>query len=396
MTTSDRTALLSRVAYAGMFVFGVVMALLGSILPSLPDRLSFRVEDIGTLFLAMNFAMLACSALLGAAMDRFGMKPPLVGGPLLVALAIALIPRATRLEDLILPVVLLGAGGGALNGATNTLVADLHEESKKKSAALNLLGVFFGFGALFLPFVIGSLIAIFGIDALLYATAALCLMVGAFAAFLDFPAPKQRNRLPIREMPQFLRSPLVLAMGFLLFFQSGIEFTMGGYISTYLTRGLQAGVVPASWILAAYWASIMIARVALSRYLLRAEPHLVVFACAITACVGSLAVAMAPGVPSASLAIVITGMAMAGIYPTVLGIAGSRFREHSGTVFGILFSIALVGGMLLPWIAGQATSRFGLRAVFFVVAAAFGSVSIFNWSVSRMSRRELQKRPAPV
>ena len=52
--------LLSVAAYAGMFVFGIVMALLGAILPSIAGRLQFEVADIGALFLVMNAAMLAC------------------------------------------------------------------------------------------------------------------------------------------------------------------------------------------------------------------------------------------------------------------------------------------------------------------------------------------------
>ena len=68
-------------AYAGMFVFGIVMALFGASLPALAGRLEFQVADIGTLFLAMNGAMLVSSLALGLAMDRFGMKPPLALGP---------------------------------------------------------------------------------------------------------------------------------------------------------------------------------------------------------------------------------------------------------------------------------------------------------------------------
>src|SRR5690606_4251923 len=46
--------LLSAAAYAGMFVFGIVMALLGAVLPALSGRLAFEVADIGRLLLYMN------------------------------------------------------------------------------------------------------------------------------------------------------------------------------------------------------------------------------------------------------------------------------------------------------------------------------------------------------
>ena len=48
---------------------------------------------------------------------------------------------------------LFGLGGGAVNGATNALVSDISE--KDKGANLSLLGVFFGLGALGMPFILG-------------------------------------------------------------------------------------------------------------------------------------------------------------------------------------------------------------------------------------------------
>lgn len=381
--------LLTRAAYAGMFVFGIVMALLGAILPSLAGRLRFEVADIGTLFLVMNAAMLACSLALGLAMDRYGMKPPLMLGPLLVAAGLVIVARATAFVELLPAVALLGIGGGALNGATNTLVADLHDDPKRKSAALNLLGVFFGFGALLLPFAIGALLASFSMGRLLAAAAFLCAAVGVFASALRFPAPKQGHALPIAKVPQFLRSPLVLVFALLLFFESGVEFTLGGFISTYLMRAVGvASVSMASWILAGYWASLMASRAVLSRLALASDPYRTLFLCAAGACVGAVLAAVSPAPGFSAFVIVLCGWSLAGIYPTVLGIAGSRFQSHSGTVFGILFAVALAGGMILPWLAGQIGGAAGLRWVFAMVAAAFAAILIVSRVAARIDREQ--------
>jgi fucose permease len=375
---------LSAAACAGMFVFGIVMALLGAILPSLAGRLEFSTADIGTLFLAMNGAMLAASLVLGLAMDRFGMKPPLAAGPVLVAAALLMILRATAFADLIPAVALLGVGGGALNGASNTLVADLHDDPRRKASALNLLGVFFGFGALFLPFAIGALLAAFSVPRLLTAAAVLCAAAGVFAALLRFPAPKQRQALPFAEMPRFLRSPLVLAFAALLFFESGVEFTLGGFISTYLTHDLGvSSVALASWILAGYWASIMLSRVVLSRLALASDPYRTLLYCALGAGAGAVLAAAASGPAVATFAIVVFGASLAGVYPTALGIAGDRFQSHSGTVFGILFAIALAGGMILPWAAGRIGAAAGLRWGFAMIACAFAAIAVLSRVAAR-------------
>ena len=381
----NRTAL-SWSAYAGMFVFGIVMALIGAILPALSGRLEFGLADIGTLFLAMNLAMLACSSFIGLAMDRFGMKPPLLAGPVLVAAALALIASAARFSALTPAVVLLGLGGGALNAATNTLIADIHDDPRRKSAALNILGVFFGLGALFMPFTISVLIAAFGINALLLGSAVLCLGAAVFAGSLKYPAPKQQHRLPVAEMPRFLQSPLVLLMSCLLLFQSGMEFTLGGYISTYMTRGFGMTVGSASLVLAGYWASIMIARLVLSRVLAAARPAIVVVLCAAGAAAANVSLALAPNGTDAVIGACLAGFALSGIFPTTLGIAGARFRDFSGTVFGILFTAALTGGTILPWVAGRIAAAAGLSWVFAFAAAAFVAISGLAMAIGRSER----------
>jgi fucose permease len=84
---------------------------------------------------------------------------------------------------------------------------------------------------------------------------------------------------------------------------------------------------------------------------------------------------------------VVTGAALAGIFPAVLGIAGARFPAHSGTVFGILFTMALCGGMTLPWLTGQAAAAWGLRPALGLVVLQFLAVLVLQWLVTPGPRR---------
>ena len=388
-----RIRLLSGAAYAGMFVFGIVMALLGAILPSLSARLHFETAAIGTLFLAMNGGMLAASLVLGLVMDRFGMKFPLAAGALLAACTLLLVAGATSFASLFPPLFLLGIGGAALNGSTNTLVADLHEDDRRKSAALNRLGVFFGFGALFLPFAIGALLTVSSIQAILAATAGLCGAAGIYPIVLRFPAPKQRNALPVADMARFVRSPLVLCFAALLFLESGAEFTLGGFISVYLARDMAiAALSEVSWILAGYWASIMLARAVLSRLSMGLAPYRTLLLCACGAAAGALLAAVAPGPGMAAAGIVLCGWSLAGIYPTALGIAGTRFQAHSGSVFGILFAVALAGGITLPWAAGHIGGAIGLRWVLGLMAIAFAGIAGLSRLAASCDRERAEAR----
>jgi fucose permease len=359
--TEIRQTWLAAGADAGMFVFGIVMALLGAVLPLLSRQVGFDLAQAGNLFLVMNCAMLVSMLSLGVLIDRLGQKPVLVAGAVLVALALAILIRAAAYPSILVSVGLLGFGGGALNGGTNTLVSDLHSDPRRKAAALNLLGVFFGFGALFLPFTIGAVLEVLGLSPILGIAAALSAAPALLFLLLAFPAAKQKQGVPMAEVWRLARDSSVLRIAFLLFFESGNEFILGGYISSYLVREAGASVSAASYVLAAYWAAIMVTRVASSRVLLRRKGATLVLASAVCVAAGVVLLMASRSIPMGAAAAVLIGAGCASVYPTVLAEAGTRFAEFSGTVFGIIFAIALVGGMTLPWIVGQVAARSGLR-----------------------------------
>lgn len=368
------TGPLQGAAFAGMFLFGIAAALLGATVPLLSLRLEIGMGRVGTLFLVMNACMLASSFAIGFLQDRHGMKPPLVAGALVVGTALLVVAGADRYSQLLLAVALLGAGGTALNGASNALVADLFEDPAAKSAALNRVGLFFGFGALFIPFLIGLLLRAAGLAGILVGGASLCVLVAVANALPAYPPPKQAGGLSLAEAARFVRDPLVLLLGLILFFQSGTEFVLGGYTSTFLTRELGLGVSAASYALAGFWAALMLTRAWLGRGRSSLTGGRLVLASAGASAVAAALLVTASGPRLAVATVVCLGATLAGIFPAVLGVAGSRFPAHSGTVFGILFTMALAGGMTLPWVTGQAAAAWGLRPALGLVVLQFLAV----------------------
>lgn len=380
------TRWLSAAAYSGMFGFGIVMALLGAVLPLLAQRVHFDLRRAGDLFLVMNAGMLAATLLIGPLIDRFGHKLPLVIAPLLVAGALGLVPGISSFDELLAAVLLLGIGGGVLNQATNTLIADLYGEAPAKSAALNVLGVFFGFGALFVPFTIGSALRTLGFGRILFLAMGLSLLPVVLSIPFAFPRPRQREGVSGQQIASLLQQSLVLIFSLLLFFESGNEFILGGYIATYLTRELGATVQAASYLLAAYWASLMLGRVVLSRVVLRKGGGVLVRSSALGVAVSTALLLAGRSIAAASVCVVLLGFSIATIFPTVLGLAGSRYASHAGTVFGILIGIALTGGMTMPWLAGKIAADSSIRRALFLVVVNALAIFVLQWRAERMLR----------
>ena len=252
----------------------------------------------------------------------------------------------------------------------------------------NLLGVFFGFGALSVPFAIGSLLTVFGLARILYAASAVVAATSVLSLALTFPAPRQSAGVPLSEVRRLLQQPLILTLAILLFFESGIEWVLAGYLTTFLTRGLGAKVSTASWMLALYWSAMMLGRVLLSRILLHVSGHTLILASAVAVAASAGLMVAAPSLPLAGCAIVLLGVSVAAIYPTSLGLAGTRYSSHSGTVFGILIGVGLTGGMSLPWLVGRVSQSQGVAAGLSIPIACAAAIFAMQLLAGRIMRRK--------
>lgn len=349
-------------ACAGIFVFGIVMAGLGALLPSLFARIDFGKSEAGNLFFFMNLAMLVMSIAFGPVVDRFSYRAFLMVCSLLAAASFFFFFNASSYRSLVLAALLLGLGGGGLNGGSNALASDLYPE--RRSAALNTLGIFFGFGALSMPFLIGSLERSVGLECLLLVAMLLSLIPFGLFSLLRFPEAKQAHGFPLGQARKIIRHPLLWLCGFLLFFQSGNEFTVGGWVTSYLREFWGSSPRTAAFVLAGYWAALMAGRLVSTRLVrcLTNETLILVSALLSVGATGLLVASPAGGL--ASVAGVLAGFGFAAIFPTTLALVGSAFPGLSGTAFSAVFVIALAGGMTAPWLAGKLAAAHNLRIAF--------------------------------
>lgn len=391
---SSGVARLQGSAWAGIFVFGIVMAILGAILPSLFERIGFGAGAAGNLFLTMNFAMLVTTLFFGPLVDRFGFKAVLAVSALLVAAAFLVLSRAATYGVVLGAAVVLGLGGGGLNGGTNALTSDLHD-GERRGAALNVLGIFFGFGALSVPFLIGTLREVLGVPRILALAAFLSLVPFVIYVVLKFPRAKHAQGFPIKAAAGIARDPLLWLTAFILFFQSANEFTVGGWISTYLQKTFGLGAGPAALVLAGYWAAVMSGRLVSSRLVRAVRSETLILGSAALALAAALLMALAPSGAAAAAGAVLIGVGFAAIYPTTLAIVGANFAAFTGTAFSVVIAVGLVGGMLAPWLAGRIAEASSLRQGLIIPVVDCVLIVVLTVFVGRATRQRTQEaRPS--
>jgi len=348
-------------ACGALFVFGVVMVLLGTLFGMPQMRARLQLTDMvrqGNLQTLLLFGVFLATVIAGPLIDRFGNKLVLAVSALLATVALAGFAVATGYRAAQVFGFILGAGGGGLNMASNVLVSDIFGDDR--GAKLNLVAVFFGVGALFIPLAAAAAGPAHMVAVMLAAAAISAACMGAYLV-LPFPPAREASGFSLREAGNVVRYPGVLLFALLLFFESGNEAAFIGWTSTW-AGAMAATARNATLVLALFQAMMMLGRINASR-LLRAIPEQqLVLASGVGALLATLIVVLAPSVPVLALGVALGGLACASIYPTILAIAGDRYRSFAGTVFGVLFAVGLSGGMAFPWGIGHLSQSFGFRA----------------------------------
>jgi fucose permease len=369
-TSADEPSrgVLFTVACLGMLAFGIVLTTLGAVLPSLVERFGIDKSAAGALFVLMSFGILVGSVFFGPIVDLRGYKRVLVVGAAFIALGLGGIAYAPTLAWLRVAIVLVGLGGGVINGGTNALVADV--SAGERSAGLSLLGVFFGVGAVGVPFALALLLGRFSYSTLIAGVAVLVLVPLVVTAVARFPAPKQPQGFPLADAGRLIRDPVLLLMGMMLFLESGMEITVGGWTATYFQEELGLAGQRALIFLSLYWLGMMLMRLALGWLLRRASPARVLLGCLGLALVGAFLLLGTESVATAGAGVFLLGCGFAATFPVVLGFVGDRYEQLSGTAFSVVIVMALVGGMLLPYATGALGAEYGLRGSFLIIPTA--------------------------
>jgi len=380
-------------ACAGIFVFGTVFAILGTVfgLPAMRMRLQVNLEQQGTLFLLLYLGIFAASLVVGPLIDHLGYRVSLLVSSLIAAAAMVWFAGAHSFGAASAAAILLGLGGGGLNTSANALVSDLYGE--QRGPMLNLLGIFFGVGAISVPLSAASIEGRFTIPQLFLFCAVLGAACALWYAVISFPSARTTRAFSWRELLNVAKFEGVLLLAFILFLESGNEACIAGWTSTYVDAN---GYTPriATLVLAAYWAALMVSRMLAARVLRWVGKSQLVVATALLS-LGGCAILLS----ARSLGWLVAGTALIGlsygpIFPTTLAIAGDRYSQQAGTVFGLLFSIALIGGMMFPWAVGQVSQRVSVRAG--MIVPGLGAVCIILISVAIMLReRHAAAMPKP-
>jgi hypothetical protein len=138
-------------AVAGQFIFGIVLALPGTLfgLPGWTGTLGFDVSAQANLLVVFFACQCVWTGVAGRAVDRFGCERVLAAGSAIISAGFVLLAAADSIRSASLAAALLASGGAAIIASSNTMVSSAYGE--RRGAMLSRMAVFGAVGALMTP-----------------------------------------------------------------------------------------------------------------------------------------------------------------------------------------------------------------------------------------------------
>jgi fucose permease len=372
-------------AILAIFVYGMIAAMLGTILPELSERFHLTPKQNGTIATVQALGLIIASLGVGPLLDTQGDKAGLILGLGSIAAALFLLPRAKGYGNILLLLFLLGMGGGIVVTGANALANGA--SGSQSAVVLNLVNLFFGLGGLATPFIAANIFKRNWVR-LCYTVAGLTVAALAVQVFAKMPAPTGNAQFLLAQVGPILGKPVIFMLGLFLF----LYITCEVGVWNWLPRHLIAQGIPESRALnilsLGFALGLLIGRVAISPVLAHAPAIEVTLGASIAMAVTTFLM-LQTNKPGMAFALVfIAGLSMAPVFPTTLAITGQAFPQMTGTALGFVITCGWVGlavsSRIIGSIAGNDPRRLKKALLIFPASAVLMIVlNVAIWSIIR-------------
>ncbi|UWZ85917.1 MFS transporter [Occallatibacter riparius] len=323
-----------------IFVYGMIAAMLGTILPDLSDRFRLSPAQNGTIATAQAIGLMIASLAVGPLLDTQGDKIGLLLGLAFIAIALFGLPRSGGYGSIVFLMFLLGIGGGIVVTGANALASAVSADHR--ATALNLVNLFFGLGGLLTPFISANLFNRNWVR-LCYTIAVLTVVVAVYQIAVPMPAPAGGTGSLFTQAGPLLGRPMLYLLGLFLFLYISCEVG----VWNWLARHLIAQGIPESKALnilsLGFALGLLVGRVAVSPVFKSVSPVVVLLIASVAMAITTFLMLQTTKPGAAAALVFVAGVAMAPVFPTTLAITGTAFPQMTGTALGFVITCGWAG-----------------------------------------------------
>lgn len=368
------------------------MSSLGALLPVWGYHLESHFIAVANYFLSLNVGLLLAVWVGPIVLRRRGMAFAMVFASALACgafliLAVASAPTWPLWRALGL--ICIGFSAGLLNQAVFHAISPLYEHDR--AATVTFAGTLYGLGCMLTALLFASTYNV-------YTTASVLVLLAAIPGFYigiyskaTFSREPVLRQAPLRDVVRDFKNPGAVLFSLLLFFQFGNEWSVAGWLPLFLIRRLGISPQGALFMLALYWAALLVGRVASQLLLKRVRHGYMLVVSIVLALFGCILLSYTTNRFGANTGILFIGCGFASIYPLVVEKIGHRFTYYHPGFYNGIFSFAFTGALLAPCLIGYLAQFWEIRVA--MVIPLLGTIIVLLLFVLILIESKLSGEP---
>lgn len=368
-----RPTLVAGLLLAYFVIFGISIGIKGVLWAEIVAALALSAGVFGTAQLAAPIAAIMILLLNGQLSARFGNKRLMIGGLALGGGTLLLLAAASSLWGLVAALLLLGSGAALQDAAMNSAAVDWERASGR--TIMNLLHASFSAGAVAGAFTAGVLLGLgWEYQQILWLLCAVSLAVAGLTIPVGYPPVETRSGATGLAIRLLFERRVLLILALVCLLAIVVETVVNVWSVIYLRSiGAPAFIGGASFAL--FNSTMLVGRLANAGLVARLGERRSLGLSGAAIAGAALLLLLPGGVPLAVGAFALMGLAVAGLFPTVMSAAARFAPENSGAVVGAIMAVAYLGFLGGPPVVGWLAELVGLQLAFLLVGA--GGLGVF-------------------
>jgi fucose permease len=399
MNKRNKKYLLIALIYIAFISLGLPDGLLGVAWPEMRSSFSLPLDALGIILIGSTTGYLISSFFNGFFIKKIGVAVLLALSCLATGLALigyTLVPSWWLLPLL---AVFAGMGAGAIDAGLNTYV-----EKHFNEGLMQWLHASFGVGVTIGPIIMSNAIKysdswrtgyiIVGIAQMMLAL----IFVLTLSLWKDPKNKKTAGSNKSKKQGKEIKITQTLThlpalMSILLFFiYTGIEMAIGHWAYTLFTEARGISTALAGFWVSTYWGSFTVGRILAGFLAYKFLSRKIAKYAAILGLFGSSLIALNLSQWLSLFGIVITGLAIAPIFPALISSTSYRVgKEHTTNTIGMQISAAGLGGALLPGLAGVLARSISLEVIPIFIIVLFILFLTINSLIKKVTAQAAEK-----
>ena len=362
------------------FAQGIVVVMLGSILPALKEAYSLNYQ-VGGMLLSMTSVGYAVAGLgAGFLPMMFGLKNCFITLTAPLALGMAMLLMSGNPIWLLAAMFLVGINKGAVTNYNNLIVSRL---AKGSAGPLNLLHACFAVGACLAPI---AVLLCGKFDASGWrAAVTISVIIAAAGVILMLPmklentrAAKSTEKEPISF--GFFKEKIFWICVIICFLYQCIEASLMGWLTTFFVDSAVMTESFAQIVTSTLWISLLLGRLSCSAISKKFQPKQLLMILAMVQAIFLVWLVSSHSFGCMILATVGLGLGMSGMYGTCVSNAGDLFERYP-VCMGFFVLMTSMGAVIAPSAIGMIANVTDIRTgltVLIVAAVALLMASAYN------------------